>query len=244
MLIHPSLKSSTGTLFLVLFTAMSFAYEPAESRGYLGVSLGPAIPVGVFAQKDINSEASGFARNGATFDAHFTYQLSDMFGFCAILRSESHAMDTEPYLKHFRANEPDINWSGGATLWSTGGFMCGGFYSLPLSSIPGSFLEIRAQVGIFNTSSPQVSFVAIKGNMGGYITQESKSANATAFSAGSILRYTLGERFSLLLNIDYFATNPEFLNVTQNYTGDLKRVHFSQRYTTVNAGLGLAYHLQ
>ena len=48
--------------------AMASPSLAQDKKGYIGISLGPSIPLGDLASKDIDNESAGFATSGAIFD--------------------------------------------------------------------------------------------------------------------------------------------------------------------------------
>ena len=60
-----------------------------DKKGYIGISLGPSIPLGDLASKDIDNESAGFATSGAIFDISVAYKLGKgPFGITAMLRGQ------------------------------------------------------------------------------------------------------------------------------------------------------------
>ena len=58
--------------------------ERIETRGYIGLTMGPAIPVGSFADKDLNNDKSGLAKPGFNLSlVNFGYRFGKHFGISA-----------------------------------------------------------------------------------------------------------------------------------------------------------------
>jgi len=58
--------------------------ERIETNGYIGLSMGAAIPLGNFAKKDISNDKSGYAKTGVNLSLlHFGYRFGKHFGIAA-----------------------------------------------------------------------------------------------------------------------------------------------------------------
>ncbi|MCC6286531.1 MAG: hypothetical protein IT249_01470 [Chitinophagaceae bacterium] len=52
----------------IFIASIVFGQITENRRGYIGISVGPAIPIGGFASKDANNNNAGFATTGTVFD--------------------------------------------------------------------------------------------------------------------------------------------------------------------------------
>jgi hypothetical protein len=57
--------------------------SPARTLHYLSLQLGPSLPTGDFARKDINSDEAGFAKTGLALDLNYLYQFNENIGLTA-----------------------------------------------------------------------------------------------------------------------------------------------------------------
>lgn len=110
--------------------------EPIDSnserrKGYIGLSLGPSIPVGDFADK-----SSGIAKTGVQLNLiNFGYLFSEIFGVSATW--------------YGAANPVDVDGFG---PWSYGGIMAGALFSFPASEKVD--WDYRIMIGYSVTSLP------------------------------------------------------------------------------------------
>lgn len=113
------------------------------------------------------------------------------------------------------ANPLSVN---GYNPWSYGGIMAGVLLSFPLS--PKVEYDFRPMIGYSTTTCPNIGY-------------GSEQVSSFAFNFGMIFRIHVGKRISLLLNADYFTTQPKF-----KYYG------FTQNINTVSLGFGILYRLK
>ncbi len=83
-------------LSLILLTSISIQLKAQNEKGFIGISLGPSIPLGDLASKNPNNSAAGFANTGAIFDISFAHKLGGgNLGITAILRGQSNPTDAQ-----------------------------------------------------------------------------------------------------------------------------------------------------
>jgi hypothetical protein len=76
-------------LSLVALMTFIFQSHAQDEKGYIGISLGPSIPMGDLSSKDADNDAAGWANTGAVFDISFAYKLGEgNFGITALLRGQ------------------------------------------------------------------------------------------------------------------------------------------------------------
>jgi hypothetical protein len=218
-------------LNLIILTAVALNTQAQYQKGHIGLSMGPSIPLGDFASKNIDNSNSGFANTGAFLDISFAYKLGyGNFGLTALLRGQSNPINAQALVNEMA--QPIIveaNWIEN-TSWNLGGLMFGGFGSFPISQKI-SF-DTRAMIGFLRTTSPETT-VTFPG-LSKIIIKQSVSATSFAYSMGIGFRFELGEKLDLLTNLDYLGSNSEFKNVATT---------FNQSIKTINLSIGIALKL-
>jgi hypothetical protein len=167
-------------ILTVIFLSTSLLAQTSDRRGFIGMSLGPSIPVGDFASK--YSSNAGGANVGVNLSlANFGYMFANNFGVTALWFGAAHKVDT--------------NGSGYDATWSYGGLLGGVLYSMPISDQLN--FDLKAMVG-FATAKLDIH------NYG------NTTANGAGFDFGAALRYHFSDRWSMLMTADYFTSKPNF----------------------------------
>jgi len=181
----------------VLFTALVMIIsivanaQMEDRRGYIGVTLGPAIPLGDFGDTNLDNEDAGLAKTGINFNlVHFGYKFSKNFGVAASWFGAAHEVD-------FSANEVD------AATWSYGGLFAGVLVSIPASEK--LFFEFKPMLGYVAATSPEIRD-KVSGNS--YIEEEQGSS--IGFDLVGSVRYNFAEKWCAMFNVDYLTAKPEF----------------------------------
>jgi len=228
-------------LMAVVFISVTSVF--AQDKGYIGVSIGPSIPTGDFASKDMNNEAAGFAKTGAIFDITFAYKLNKNFGVTALLRGQANKLDAKAISNEMYKQLPsEVSSSVSTSSWGVGGLLIGGYSTVPVAKQL-SF-ESRLMLGFISATSPDVTINLSGFGETAWVKQSSTTSTALAYLAGVGLKYDAGKRVCVLLNVDYLGSNPKFDNVeTTSSDGEMSKDSYSQAFGTVNFGFGIGYRL-
>jgi hypothetical protein len=228
------------TFSFLILTFLSMQLLAQQENGYIGVSIGPSIPLGDLGSRDANNASAGYASTGAVFDISFAYKLGGgNFGVTALLRGQANPTDAQSLADDLASDVPGVNWSVESDAWGIGGLMFGGFGSFQISE-KASF-DVRALIGFLNATSPEIDITGTA--VGGSLWVKQGSVNSTAFSylLGAGFKFDLGSKLYLLTNIDYMGANPEFRNIeTTTSLGTRERNTFSQSFGTINLSVGIA----
>lgn len=255
-------------LSLLLIACLSFFSCLAQKNGTLSLSLGPAIPVGEFANKSAIDEKSGLAKIGWLADLSYTHPIGKKnFGFMATLRGRINGMDTKAATDLYATAYPQYRWSATTSHWKAVAVMAGGYYHFQVS--PKIEIPVALLAGVAKSYFDAQSVTGIRdsANFGpvDLILAKVNKADATTFSgmlqAGMI--YKLGKRCALTAHVDYWYINPTFKNVTAtvvfaqglivpgylspnnatsiSYASETR--NYQQPMSSVNVTVGLAYEL-
>ena len=105
---------------VALLTIATQSYAQ-DQKGYIGISIGPSIPTGDLASKDVDNEASGWANTGAIVDISFAYKLGEgNFGITALLRGQTNPTDAQAIVDEVANQNPGINWTVESDGWGIG----------------------------------------------------------------------------------------------------------------------------
>jgi len=231
-------------LSLTLLVMFALVNHAQNNKGYIGISLGPSVPLGDLGSQDVDNEAAGWATTGAVFDLSFATKLgAGNFGISAMLRGQANPTDAQALADEFANQYPGILWTVESDAWSIGGLMFGGYSSIPISD--NFFWDSRVMIGFLGANSPMIKVTGSNLIASATVTQESAGAVAFAFQIGTGFKLDLGSRFALTTTIDFLSANPEFADVktTLNDGGFITESYdtFSQNLTTFNWTGGIAF---
>jgi len=167
--------------------------EQTPTRGYIGLTIGPSVPVGNFSDQ----VSGGLASTGI--------QLT-LINFAHLFKGNTFGIAATWF---GAANFINL---GFADPWAYGGLMIGPLIRHTISERLG--LDVRPMIGYADTTDPFFS----------------ETVSSVAFQLGTIAHYNVGKKIALLLSVDYFHTNPEFID-----SG------FEQKIGTISFAFGAAY---
>lgn len=266
---RPYIYSMRIFLPLVLASCLIAASTQAQEHSSVSLSMGPALPVGQFANQDGESPSSGLARIGGLLDLSYQYRLGKgPFGLTGELRARLNPMNEDAALTSLKAVDTGYAWTVAKKSWEAGAALAGAYYRSPLT---GKFsLELALTVGCAEAVLPPFAASGIRNspNYPGhqdYIVVSSNKVHALAptglFKAG--VRYPLTPHFSLVAYMDFCYLKPTFRKVTENITtaeglvvpnvyslangsvvyNDSNTADYTQHMNSVDAGIGLALRL-
>jgi hypothetical protein len=221
-------------------TTLSSPIHAQDEKGFIGVSIGPSIPLGDLASKNPNNDAAGWANTGAIFEISFAYKLGGgNFGVTALLRGQANPYDAQALADELANQVTGVNWTVETTAWGIGGLMFGGFGSFPISE-KASF-DTRAMIGFLSTTSPEITSTISGPGGTAWFKRGSTDASSFAYLIGAGFKFDVRRKLYLLTNLDYLSTNPEFRNVeTTTSLGTRVKSTWSQSMKTLNLSIGIA----
>src|ERR1700689_1901391 len=117
-------------LFIITTICLSAFNCFSQQAGSISLTIGPAFPVGEFANSNPYSSTSGLASLGALADLSYTHRTRNSdFGFIATLRARANPIDTKATLGPFEQQYPGYNWSVTKKPWEAAAAMVGGYHS-------------------------------------------------------------------------------------------------------------------
>ena len=182
----------------------------SERKGYIGISAGPSVPIRYFADKN-----NGMAKTGLHVNfLNLGYLFYDYLGITAVCYGGSNSMKSDT-LWAGKSNEVVTDT---LSPWKYGGIMVGPLISLPLSKTVS--WDLRPLMGFTVTQIPDLG-------------EGTESVSSGALGIGTLLRINLSSNFSLMINADYFSSNPLF-----------PTYGIQQSVETISCGLGFNYRLK
>jgi hypothetical protein len=237
-------KNVMLTSILILLASIVFGQITEDRKGYIGISVGPAIPVGSFASKNTDNSKAGFASTGAIFDVSFAYKLKKNIGLAALLRGQYNPVNVQPLADKMNGQISGASAYTNGDGWSSGGVMAGLYSAHPLNHKATFILELKTLAGFMNTTSPQIDMTISSPEGSGWVKQHSATATSFAYLFNAGLRFNTGKRIAFTLNADYSDYMPNFKNVQMTSSaGSQESNNMTQGIQTINISAGIAFRL-
>lgn len=229
-------------LLSITLSIFSYIYSFSQNKGVVSISLGPSIPIGEFASKDINNSSAGYAKTGALLDISFSYKLGKIFGVSVLLRGQTDNLDNAAFGIDL-ANQTGNNWSVSSKPWSMGGLMFGGYGSFLVS--PKVSFDAKAMIGFLRVTSPEINTTLSGSGGSGWLKQNSVVATSFSYILSGGFKFDIGKKTCLLTNLDYLVSKPEFRNVevVTSLGGAPQISTFRQNIQTINFSMGIGLKL-
>jgi hypothetical protein len=216
------------TAIMLLSVFYSFSQEhslPLQDRGSLALSIGPAFPVGEFANSNANDPASGLAKVGGLADLTYMHPFARPdFGYTVSLRARMNSINSSSLRQLYIDRYQGYNWDVSAKPWETAAAMIGLYHR---SSVPRGqfFMNESVRLGVAEALLPEETITGItqsSPNPSGpdYVQGMNKKKYTTTFTfmlriGGGV---QLSDKLSLVANVDYWWLDPVFRNITQTLT--------------------------
>ncbi len=229
-------------LIILLLFVSQLVYGQGVSRQYVGLSIGPSIPLSDFSKSLLNDSTSGFAKTGLALSFNYAYRLSHNFGIQLLINYSSNAINNSKYKNQLETAHPNYGVSIESTKnWSSGGIFLGPYLRFPITRALS--LDVRALGGYFGSYSPNVTIRTTNLNdlndKGEYYIVSSRASNF-GYLLGGGFKYRLGSYY-ILLNGDYINSTLKFKDASGwDWDGEPYSTTFNQKinYFTVTGGVG------
>jgi hypothetical protein len=237
-------KNVLLTSLFILVASIVFGQITEDRKGYIGISVGPSIPVGSFASKNTDNSKAGLATTGAIFDVSFAYKLKKNIGLAALLRGQYNPVNVQPLADKMNSQMSGASAYTNGDGWSSGGVMAGLYSAYPLNHKATFILELKTLAGFMNTTSPQIDMTISSPEGSGWVKQHSATATSFSYLFNAGLRFNTGKRIAFTLNADYSDYTPNFKNVQMTSSaGTQESNNMTQDIQTINISAGIAFRL-
>ena len=246
--------------FLILFTLVFIIQASnlmAQDENYLGLSFGAAIPQGIYASDDYDTEGAGYALTGFLFGFDVAWFPDDYLGIGATFTYGSNNPDKMKYKEDLwndiksrdSINLPDIE----NIVYEMGVWKYLNLHVGPTVTIPaGRFnFDVRVLGGITFAWQPNVLFQFDYENNGSKNfshTRQNKAVTAFGYTAGVGVRYAFRSGLVLRLTGEFTNCKPSF-EVTEeielvedDIKIDTRKVQVPIK--NVQIGIGIAYNFE
>ena len=228
-------------LIVIGVCMMAFSTHAQDGERFsIGVSAGTGIPVGLWGKKDIeNGKATGFTQRGKAYNLSLTYKLGKgNYGLTSLIGRQINTVDTKAYADAYSRINEGGDYKVESDDWRVNQFMLGGFVTKPLSQKLD--IDLRVLAGVVHAGRPATDIFDGDFN---YSTSTGTYSTSFAYTLGTGIKYHIGKRLDLLVNVDYLNAKPEF-DVDTGVNGDSSgNSIFSQNINSINLSVGIAVKL-
>jgi hypothetical protein len=196
--------------------------QTQTKKSYLSLQLGPSLPTGDFARKDIDNDEAGFAKTGLALDLNYIYQFNENIGLAASAFFNINSLA----IKKIR------ELTGVSTLktdhWQSIGLAVGPAFSYPFNDKVRADLKIMG--GIASANSPDV-------RTNGFLLADEDWVAAALFQTGCGIRVDLGKNAFFASNLDFRYINPRFEITLSSGGQEIRRQQMSTLNLTCGVGV-------
>lgn len=170
-------------LLVIILSSPDLPGQTLEKKGYIGIVIGPSIPLGDFAENDTDNEKAGFAKTGfSDCLINFAYGFGRNLGISAALIYSQYDTDIP--------SSSDLRWMNIS-------FTAGPRFSIPLGER--LFIDLKTNLG-FLSANYLIEGIGYDENIGKGLGVDLRTS----------LRYDLASRWCLLGECGYLSSNQKF----------------------------------
>ncbi len=229
-------------LLIILLFISQLSFSQSAGRQYVGLSIGPSIPLSDFKKDILNDSTSGFAKTGVALSFTYAYRFTHNFGMQLVINYSSNALDNTKYSNLLEAEHPDYGVSVESTKnWSSGGLFLGPYLKFPINR--NLSWDFRVLGGYFGSFSPNATVRYTNkensADKGEYYVVSSRGADF-GYVLGTGFKYRIGAYY-VLLSGDYISSTVSFDEASGwDWDGEPYSKKFEQKinYFTITGGVG------
>lgn len=232
----------------IVFALLSFLLQglwaQSSKKQYMGLSIGPSIPLSDFAKTDLNDSTSGFAKTGVAFNFAYAYRISHNFGLQFVVNYSGNKLDNITYENELMKANPDYNVRVESNQnWSSGGLFGGPYLRFPIGDFS---VDVRGLIGYYGSYAPQATIYATKketpNDKSTYYRETSRSYGF-GYLLGAGMKYRLSDYY-ITLFADYVGSDLNFdRSVGLDWNDEPYTSSFNQKINYLSISIGLAYIL-
>jgi len=234
-------------ILIMLLPILSFGQK---NELMLGLTIGGGVPMGDFANNEINISDDGyietngqFAKSGLAFDFSASYRLGYYFGFAGRILGGTNKVDLSGYndIIDQQLGDSDNDLIVSSKGWGNGGAYLGAYLVVPVNNL---YIDARIMAGYLRLFSPQYNFLLYEdGQLSQEYVQEKYSAGSFSYDMGLGLKYKFADNKFLLLNGDYVAAHvkKDAIKTVNPITQDPVTTSMDIQYQNLTFTIGLGY---
>jgi hypothetical protein len=204
-------KSLFCTLFLWSLLTLSAAAQGNASRWAIGLTAGPAFPVGTFAGYHSLDQQSGGVSIGGSAELSGEYRICRSFSVAMAFNGQlNHGPGVPYYLTQQHFSSSSGGNIGFNSDWRIARILAGGVYSIPLSKRQGPALFFRLLAGIGKIRTPDYTTVLDQpSGYPAYITTPGAALPWTfSYETDAGIKWGLSRRCTFLIDAGYNGASP------------------------------------
>ncbi len=203
-------------LFIILLVIAFANHIQAQNESFLGLTLGAAIPQGIYAEKEYKTEGAGYANTGFLFTFDGTVFPDDYLGVGATITYGSNNPDKTKY-KEDLTNDvlgryPELEESENSIKFDYGVWKYLNFHIGPAVTIPAGPVnfDLRLLGGLSLAWAPDQNFQIFDKNEEQIFSRATseKAVPTIGFTAGAGIRYALKGGYVLRFIAEYSNCKP------------------------------------
>jgi len=203
-------KYLSCAFFLWPLLNISAQTQQNPSRWAIGVTAGPAFPVGTLAGYHSPIQSSGGVSIGESAELSCEYWISRSFSVAMAFSGQlDHGAGIPRYLRMEQEDQSTKSNTGLKSDWQMARVLSGGMYTIPLSKRQGPALFVRLLAGIGKTRTPDYSFFSDNPGMPVSITEPGASLPWTfSYEPDAGIKWDLSRRCTFVTYAGYSGSRP------------------------------------
>ena len=221
------MKKISLLIFIALFQT-TFIFSQINNRSNFSFTVGPAIPIGHFANTNLYDGTSGFAKTGEAISFSYDRPIAKKLSFLINLSGQRNPINKSAFESSFSKakiyqgftfgsdpNNPPIqtnaaiypNWKFEKSSWLYAALQLGGKAQFPLNEQKNIHFIANATIGALYAKSPDLKGSSTTDTATANITQSSRTGFGLIYSLGGGIQYQVNQRVFLTTTLNYTGTN-------------------------------------
>ena len=228
-------------VMFICFTNNCFS----QHKDRICLSIGTNVPVGSFASKSPDNgfeNKPGYANLGSVADLSFVFSFYKNFGFVTTFFSQSSWTNHHNLVSEMsQPTSQEVAIIEGS--WEVTSLLAAGGIFATFSLTQKLKIEPHLMFGYANVESPYFKAYNLDGPSGypSLIEQEKKGTRSLMFLIRFVFSYELNDKWCILTNFDFFATNFRFEERQTQTNIGTEHHSFTQKIRTLNFSFGIGY---
>lgn len=194
--------------FFLLFAlvVVSSGFTQQDSNFELEISVGPAIPLGDFGDKDEDNDDAGFAKTGSELAVFGNWTLQSPFGIAVGWVVDGNYPDVDKLVDEFSSIDPTLNWEAESQAFLTNALLVGPSFTQTSGN---TYLGLTLGAGVAFVRFPEITVTASDGSGNeAEVVQERALAASLAARASAKVGFWVDSSTAITLGVSYMYTNP------------------------------------
>ncbi len=211
----------------------------AQKNGFISIHYGNSSATGDFAGIDPKNTYASYAKAGALLEISLGRKVYKNLGISLSGRIMANSTNAEALAKNEAQSQPSTRTiKVEASSWFTGGLYIGPYLLLPIGQNV-TFIP-KIQIGISNTSSPEIVTQVYNASYSATKTKEQAEVNSLGSIIGIGFDIKITRSVYLGIKGDYYSTNISYKQVNVSMSnGSSSKIDFTSKVRSLNGSLGI-----